>query len=53
MSGLFNPPLKGEVAARRADGGVSPLRTAHSLWTGDTPPSGFASHLPFQGRMTP
>ena len=38
------PPLQGEVAGRRPDGGVSRYRE------GDTPPTRCARHLPLQGR---
>ncbi len=39
MSGFFrNPPLQGEVAGRRPDGGVSPLGAPASVPGLDTPP---------------
>ena len=51
MKAVLDPPLQGEVAARRADGGVPPAVMAYSLANGDAPPSRFARHLPLQGRI--
>jgi acyl-CoA ligase (AMP-forming) (exosortase A-associated) len=42
------PPLQGEVAARSADGGVSPEVTKYYLATGDTPPA-LRATSPFRG----